>query len=91
MPLSSSGLSIVRVELKEELVTEVSVNTSVELQSLTYLELLIESIEVKLLEIGLVPPQAGVTVQLMKLPLLVHWYEATSLEHTGPGPTSCVD
>ena len=35
MPLSSSGLSIVRVELMEELVIEVNVSMSVELQSFT--------------------------------------------------------
>ena len=37
------------------------------------------------------PPHVDMTVQLMKLSLLVHWYEAISVEHTGPGPTSCVD
>ena len=35
VPLSSSGLSIVRVELMEELVIEINVNTRIELQSLT--------------------------------------------------------
>ena len=38
VPFSRSGLSIVRVELVEELVTEVNVNTSVELLGLTLLE-----------------------------------------------------
>ena len=38
LPLSSSGLFIIRVELTEELVIEVNVNMSVELQSLTLIE-----------------------------------------------------
>ena len=37
------------------------------------------------------PPHVDMTLQLMTLSLLVQWYVATSLEHTGPGPTSCVD
>ena len=37
------------------------------------------------------PPHVDITLQLMTLSLLVQWYVATSLEHTGPGPTSCVD
>jgi len=32
VPLSSTALSIVRVELMEELVTEININLSVELQ-----------------------------------------------------------
>ena len=90
MPLSRSGLSIVRLELMEELVVEVNVNTSVELQSLTLLENPTGINVLKPLEIESVP-HVDVTLQLIKLPLLVHWYVATSLEHTGPGPTSWVD
>ena len=63
----------------EELVVEVNVNMSVELQSLTLLEVPTGYTESKPLEIELVP---HLTVQLMKLSLLVHWYEATSVEHT---------
>ena len=89
VPLSSSGLSIVRVELMMELVTEVNVNMSVELQSLLLLVVPTGLSVLKLLE---VVPHFDTIVQPMTVPpLLVHWYEATSLEHTGPGPTSCVD
>ena len=81
---------MVRAELMEELVVEVNVNMSVELQSsLTFIATGLCA--VKLLEIELVP-HVDLTVQLMTLLLfLVHWYLATSLEHTGPGPTSCED
>ena len=65
-------------------------NMSVELQSLTLSIFLAGLRDVKSLEME-GDPHVGVTVQVMTLPLLVHWYEATSLEHTAPGPTSCVD
>ena len=83
-------MSIVRVELMDELVIEVNVNMSVELQSFS-LEVAPSGLSVlKPLEIEGVP-QVDVTLQIMTLPLLVHWYEATSLEHTALGPISCVD
>ena len=91
VPLSSSSLSIVRVELMEELVVEVNVNMSVELQSLSVLVTPTTLCSPKPLEMMPVP-HVGMTVQIMILPFLVHWYVATSPEHTGPGgPTSFVD
>ena len=71
MPLSSSGLSIVRVELMEELVVEVNVNMSMELQSLSLLVVLTTLCLPKPLEMMPVP-HAGMTVQIMRLPLLVN-------------------
>ena len=90
-PLSSSGLSIVRVQLMEELIVEVNYNMSVELQSLTYLVIPTGFKELKLLRRIFLVSHVDLTLQPMRLPLLVHWYEATSLEHTGPGPTSNVE
>ena len=74
----------------EEFVVEVNVNMSVELQSITLLQDPTGINLLKPLEIESVP-HVDLTVQLIKLPFLVHWYEATSLEHTGPDPTSWVD
>ena len=72
----------------EELGVEVNVNMSVELQ-ITVISVVAPfgSKVRKPLEKELVP-HVGRTVQVMRLPLLVHWYDATSLEHTGPSPTS---
>ena len=70
--------------------TEVKVNMSVELQSLSFVVVPTTLCLPKPLEMMPVP-HVDMTVQIMRLPFLVHWYEATSLEHTGPGPTSCVD
>ena len=74
----------------EKLVIEVNVNMSVELQSITLLKLPTRLSVLKPLEIELISHDA-MTLQLMTLPLQVHWYETMSLEQTGPGPTSCVD
>ena len=75
----------------EELLVEVNWNMSVELQSLTCIVVPIGLGVAKPLETDLVP-HVDPTVQLITVtPLLVQWYEATSPEHTGPGPTSCVD
>ena len=74
----------------EELVTEINVNMSVELQSITLSEFPTRLSVVKPLEIESVP-HVDLTLQLMKLPLLENRYKSTSLEHTRPGPTSCVD
>ena len=74
----------------EELVIEVNVNMSVELQSRTLLLVPTALCLPKPLEMKPVPHD-GMTAQLMKVPLPVHWYDATSLEHIIPGPTSWVD
>ena len=74
----------------EELVIEVNVNMRVtELQSLALVEVPTGLCVLKLLEA--VPHFDTIVQPIVGPPLLVHWYEATSLEHTGPGPISCVD
>ena len=90
MPFSSSGLFIVRLEMMEEVVIAANVNMSVELQSIIFLKVPTRLSVLKPLEIELISHDA-MTLQLMTLPLQVHWYEATSLEHTEPSPISCVD
>ena len=75
----------------EPFVIDINVNISVELHSVTILVVPIAFKVSKPLEIESIP-HAGFTVQPMILPLfLEHWYVATSLEHTGLGPTSRVD
>ena len=75
----------------EELVIEVKVNMSVELQSSAVFVVPVGLYLLKLLAIESVP-HVDATVQLMMIPpLLVHWYMVTSLEQSAPGPTSCVD
>ena len=73
----------------EEIVIEVNVSMSVELQSVTLLE---DPTGLSVLKPLEAIPHLDTIVQPMTIPpLLVHWYEATSLEHTGPGPISNVD
>ena len=65
----------------EAFVIDINVNISVELHSVTIVVPIAFKV-LKPLEIGAVP-HAGITVQIMILPLfLEHWYVATSLEHT---------
>ena len=71
----------------EDLEIEVLVNMSVELQIITFL--VVAKSGLKLLEA--VPYFDTIVQPITVPPLLVHWYEATSLEHTGPGPTNFVD
>ena len=73
----------------EELVIEVKANMSVDWQSFSFVVVPTTLCSPKSIEMKPVP-HIGMTVQIMRLPILVHRYEATSLEHIGPGPTSCV-
>ena len=74
----------------EEFEMEVSVNESSELHRVAVNMVPMLLCDPKVLPIS--PPHVDMTVQLMAVPpLLMHWYEATSPEHTGPGPTSSVD
>ena len=73
----------------EELVVKVKVIMSIESQTLTLLEVPTVLSALKPLE---ALPHFDTIFQLMgSPPFLVHWYETTSQEHTGPGPISCVD
>ena len=79
VPLSGSGLCIVRVVLIEELVIETRLKESSELHRVTLNMVPISLKDPKVVPVS--PPHVDMTLQLMIEPNLVHWYDATSLEH----------